>query len=488
MRPEHDHENTGPGLLSTLWRQLPLVVVTALLVGGVTALALSQREPSYEATAQLLYSAPGPEAELLGTAQPQSVDQDRAAATNVVEVQSARVAERAARRLDLPAGTLRDGVAVAAATDSDVVEVTATASSSEEAARRADAYARAAISLSRAEQARRARAAAGELSDRYDSLSATQQRSGRGNDLEDRIDTLRSLAAIGTGSPRLIQRGAGATARTDSPARLIVLGAIFGLLVGAGLALLRARSDHRLRGDGVAEALDVPVLATVPRSRALRRGDGYGELPEADREAFRFLAGRLCFAGERRPRSVLVTSAREGEGKTATVAHLAAAAAEAGSRVLVVEADLRRPALGDRLGLESQTGLADVLRGDAQVADAIVGAREGFDVLLAGPADERDVSVLQRDAAGELMEWARDGYDLVIVDSAPLGSVADAMPLLAKVDGVILATFLDLSDEGEVRRVRWQVSEMGGRVLGVVVGNARGAASESYGPRPAAIG
>jgi capsular exopolysaccharide synthesis family protein len=181
-----------------------------------------------------------------------------------------------------------------------------------------------------------------------------------------------------------------------------------------------------------------------------------------------------------------VTSPREGEGKTTVATNLAAAAATTGARVLLLETDMRRPALVERLALEPGAGLADVLRGNVTAEDAIAETADGFDVLPAGAASDADAALLQRPAAEELLAWAQDAYDLVIVDTSPIGAVADALPLLSRVDGVILATFLDLSDEGQVRRVRWQISEMGGDVLGVVVSNARNTAAYGYGPRPAA--
>ena len=120
---------------------------------------------------------------------------------------------------------------------------------------------------------------------------------------------------------------------------------LFGALLGGGLALVREQSDRKLRRtEQVTAAFDAPVLTTVPRSRALKRHKPFADLPPQIAEAFRMLQMNLRFARDEPVRSVLVTSARTGEGKTTIAWNLAAAAASGGLSVALVEADLRRPA------------------------------------------------------------------------------------------------------------------------------------------------
>ncbi len=136
-----------------------------------------------------------------------------------------------------------------------------------------------------------------------------------------------------------------------------MLGALFGLLLGVGLALVREQSDRKLRRtEQVTAAFDAPVLTTVPRSRALKRHKPFADLPPQVAEAFRMLQMNLRFARDEPVRSVLVTSARTGEGKTTVSWNLAAAAASGGLSVALVEADLRRPSLAERYGLEHAPG------------------------------------------------------------------------------------------------------------------------------------
>jgi succinoglycan biosynthesis transport protein ExoP len=477
----------GSGLLDSLRRHAVLIVIVALLVGGLAALGLSQRDPEYRATAQVLFAPPGIELAIIGADTPQSNNTDRQAATNVAIVEAGAIARVAARRLgDVSTRALRSSMTIDSASDSDVVDVTASAKSTAEAQRRADTYAATVVDQRRALQARRARLVRRGVQQELDALSRRLRRSGEGARLREQIFELDTLERHGTGSPSVVQRAADATERVDNPRQLTALALLFGLLLGAALALLRDRSDRRVRDvEDLAGALDVPVLASVGRSAAIRRGASFDDLPERDREVFRFLHGKLRFGDASQPRAVLVTSARDGEGKTAVAAYLAAAAAAAGDRALLVEADVRRPDVAQRLGLESKVGLAQVLAGAVALDDALAPVAVGqgahaLDVLPAGTASADAAPVLQSEAMRDLLERVRSEYDLTVIDSAPLGLVADALPLVGRVDGVLLATFVGRSDAAEVRRLRWQVAEMGGRVLGVVVSNGRRGSGYGY--------
>jgi succinoglycan biosynthesis transport protein ExoP len=478
----------GAGLLDSLRRHAVLIVVVALLVGGLAVLGLSQRDPEYRATAQVLFARPGIELAIIGADAPQSTSTDRDGATNVAIVQAGAVARDAARRLgDVGTRALRRSMTIDSVSDSDVVDVTASARSAAEAQRRADTYAATVVDQRRTSQARRARAVRRGLQRQLDELSPRLRRSGEGARLREQIFELDTVARHGTGSPSVVQRAADATERVDDPKQLTALALLFGLLLGGALALLRDRSDRRVRDvDDLVDAVDVPVLASVGRSAAIRRGAPFDALPDRDREVFRFLHGRLRFGDASQLRSVLVTSARDGEGKTAVAAYLAAAAAAAGDRALLVETDVRRPDVAQRLGLEPRAGLAQVLAGEVALDDAVLPVAVGhgahvLDVLPAGTASADAAPALQSEAMRDLMERIRSEYDLAVLDSAPLGLVADALPLVGRVDAVLLATFVGRSDAADVRRLRWQVAEMGGRVLGVVVSGGRRGSGYGYG-------
>ena len=157
-----------------------------------------------------------------------------------------------------------------------------------------------------------------------------------------------------------------------NPIETILLGVLFGVLLGGGLALVREQSDRKLRRtEQVTAAFDAPVLTTVPRSRALKRHKPFADLPPEVAEAFRMLQMNLRFARDEPVRSVLVTSARSREGKTTVSWNLAAAAASGGLSVALVEADLRRPSLAERYDLEQAPGLAEALQGEVSISAAM---------------------------------------------------------------------------------------------------------------------
>jgi capsular exopolysaccharide synthesis family protein len=488
MTPSTESGNTGHNVLPALRRHALLVVICGLLAGGITALVLAQRAPEFEGTARVLFDDPGPEFAVLGTTLPQSSDQERRAATNVAVIESGATAAAAAKRAGgITGDELRDATTVKPAGESNVVEIAVTAPSSRDAARRADAYARTAARRLRDHAQRRAQTLADELESRYEDLTPRQRRTGEGTTMRQQLFQLDALARSGTGSPRVVQRGEQEVARVDKPQQLIVLGIMLGLLAGAGLALLRERGDRRVR-DGEDLAAEVPVLASVGRSKAIRRNKPFDELPEQDAEVFRFLHGKLRFAGNGSPpRTVLVTSACEGEGKTSVASYLASAATAAGARTLLIEADMRKPAQGD----EPAAGLADVLDGSVSMDEAVrqvaVGRDRELDLLLAGGGSAEPGLLLQSEGMRELLEQARSVYDLVVIDSSPLGLVADALPLLTRVDGVLIAGFVGRSSARDVRRLRWQVTEMGGRVLGVVASNGRPGVSYGYAAHDTAL-
>ena len=133
-------------------------------------------------------------------------------------------------------------------------------------------------------------------------------------------------------------------------------------MLGAGLALLREQSDRRLHGaDEASAAFDAPVLTTVPRHRALKRPVPFADLPPEVAEAFRMLQMNLRFAWDEPVRSLVITSSRSQEGKTTVAWNLACAGLSAGLSVALVEADMRRPTIAERYGLQPGPGVTEVV-------------------------------------------------------------------------------------------------------------------------------
>jgi capsular exopolysaccharide synthesis family protein len=500
MTTGHEPESDGRGLLGrsplqALRRHWLLVAVTTVVATAVAGFIALNREPTYHASIQMVFSPPGPEFGVLGFT-PTGGDPAREAATNVIRVGSRSVAAAAARELGDPdVEALRRRISVTANPNANVVDVTAEAATPEAAQRTAIAYADAYRRQQRTLEVGRARAARRVLDKRYDDLTRRARRTERGLRLRDQIEQLAVLEEIGTGSPRLLGRPREAT-RIDSRWELIVLGGLLGLVVGCGLAFVRAASDRRLRDDDeLAASSPVPVLATIPRSRALRRNAAFAQLPPEAAEAFRRLYARLQF-GQGAPRVVVVTSVRDGEGKTTVAMNLAAGAASSGDSVLLIEADLRQPDVATRLRVRPGAGLIQILQNgkpgftNGHGPGVVTASGDGdgrFDVLGSGGVTDRAAALLKSPRMDELLADVRDNYDLVVVDTPPIGRVADAVPLISQADGVLLCTLIGRSDREETVRVAAELADMGATVLGVVVngGGALGGAPYQVTPAPA---
>ena len=194
----------------------------------------------------------------------------------------------------------------------------------------------------------------------FNRLSPADQQSSEGQSLQRQISRLSTLEALQTGNAELVQR-ATAPASPSSPktVRNTVLGWILGLLLGVGLAVLLERLDRRLRQPkDFEETFGLPVLTEVPESKSLARSDnGMGELLATEGGAFQMLRARLrYFNVDRDIHSVLVTSAAPGEGKTTVAWNLAASAASAGSRTILLEADFHQPSVAGRTGSPAAAG------------------------------------------------------------------------------------------------------------------------------------
>ena len=184
-------------------------------------------------------------------------------------------------------------------------------------------------------------------------------------------------------------------------------------------------------------------------------------------------------------KSILLTSAVGGEGKTTTVAYLAATAALMPDRkILAVDLDFRRPQLHTHFGLEPHVGVAEVLRGKSSVEEAICPtALPSLDLLLAGRDRQDPGLILDSPLLPEIQNTLRARYDLILLDTPPLVPVADAASLIPYADGVLLVVMAGKTTKPHLEKARELCLGMGGNLIGLVVGNAREAAPDYYSPR-----
>lgn len=272
----------------------------------------------------------------------------------------------------------------------------------------------------------------------------------------------------------------------SSPARSLLIRAlvaaiVLGLLVGVVVALIRHLRDDAVRDPmDLERATGLKLYAAIPDFRTVRRRDRRGvtgSLVARDAphgilaEAYRTLRANLRFSEDGdRVRSLTVTSALPSEGKTTTTLNLATVMAQGGSRVVVVDADLRRSTVHEHLGGERTPGLTDVLTEKAEL-DAVLKSTdvERFDFIPAGAEHATPAALLESEAFQTLLATLEERYDYVLFDVPPVLSVLDAASFFRALDGVLLLSRAGRAPGAVVEGAREQVERLGGRTLGVIL-------------------
>jgi capsular exopolysaccharide synthesis family protein len=265
----------------------------------------------------------------------------------------------------------------------------------------------------------------------------------------------------------------------------LLAGGLIGLLVGLALAVTRELLDRTVRtADHISEVTEAPVLASIGFDNEIRSAPLLTDLGAfaARTEAFRLLRTNLQFIDlDQRARVLVVTSAVPGEGKTMTSTNLAVALAQTGRTVLIIDADLRRPRVASTLGVDPAIGLTTALVGKAQIEDAIqVHEPSGLHVLASGAKPPNPTEILQSRVTHDLIRRLRQSYDMIIIDAPPLLPVADASVLSTLADGSILVVRHGQTTRDQVAEAVNRVTQVGGRLYGVVVNMVAKRAIGSY--------
>ena len=273
---------------------------------------------------------------------------------------------------------------------------------------------------------------------------------------------------------------------SPKPLRNLALGAVLGLLLGLGAALVRETLDKTVKTqDDVKAVTDTPILGAIMRDPDAAKRPLIVEVdPRSPRaEAFRSLRTNLQFIdAANHPRTLVVTSSLAGEGKSTMAANLALTMAQGGSKVCLVEADLRRPKVLDYLGLEGAVGLTDALIGKADVIDVLqpYGGTNLW-VLGAGPIPPNPSELLGSSAMRTLLATLSARFDYVVLDSPPTLPVTDAVVLSSLVDGVIVVVGSGVVQRAQLVHALESLESVSGRVLGLVLNRVPSSASGAYG-------
>jgi Mrp family chromosome partitioning ATPase len=439
-----------------------LLAVVTLLAAAVAFLVSLGQSERYQATAVLLFGGT-PRAEILleGGTPDSSTAPEQSTATNIALASLDSVAARVKRRLGTPASVdeLKGAVDISARGQSDLVDLTAEWDDPNGAALLATTFAEEVVALRRG-------MAQEEIQRAIDALNQTIAAGGDEEataPLRQRVSQLVLLKAVQTGDVRLAERATPPqSASSPRPLFNAVAAGLVALLLGLGAVVLLAGLDTRIHDEReLTELLEAPVLARIPEVARPRRFIPSGTRDEESSflEAIQFL--RLNVQRTRREGEglvVAVTSPLAGDGKTMVVAWLAQSLAFNEAEVIAVDCDLRNPTLHTYFDARDELG----------------GVLPNLRLVPAGDQDALPVELAGQAPMRRMFDALRDESDYVVVDTAPVASVAHASAVAAVVDAVILVVDLERIRRKDLLAAKEQLENARAKVLGIVLNRVAG--------------
>lgn len=476
-----------------VWRRRWLVIMSTGLAVLVAVVFTSMQTPIYSTSAEVLVQPRGQD----GLFEDQIVNlNDRAIQTEIQVIEGAAVRSRVQENLLLAAPPPE--ATASAVGDTDVISITVRDANAANTQTFANAYAEAYIEVRREQSVNALLAASVEVQSAIDDLQAQidalapddPSRVALVNQLGNfnaTLDELRVDAALRTGGAAIIKPAELPTSPIEpTPARTAVLAAVVGLLVGLGAAFLLDYLDDKVRSESDLEALvDRPVLAVVPVDPPPdNRPIALSEPTHLAVEAYRGLRTNVQFLGLDEPISVVqLTSSMAGEGKTTTSSNLAVVLAQAGHRVALVDADLRRPRIHEVFGVAQVPGFTDLLLG-AEARNVVhhveVDGGNRLSVYTSGGVPSNPSELLSGRRTRQLLEAMGAHYDYVIVDSAPILPVSDSVALAGAVDGVIVVAQAGRATDDQVVDTVERLVRVSAPILGMVLNQASKTNAGSY--------
>ena len=463
------------------WHLIALIVTVAV---GAAVLYSSTADERFEAEADVLVTPVSNGDSILTnlTIFRESIDETRALITAARLTASPQVAARVAEQLgrDGQGESLLQQIEVQPLGQSNIVSIKATDSDAVGAAQIANAFAEATIALRTEQFQEDVRAATTRFAARLATLTPQQRTSPEGVALQETLGELRALFGAPDPTLRIFNE---AQVPSDSvwprPVLSVLVALIAGLLLGFGIALgLEVFNPLLSREEELLLSHRLPILARIPKmSNSVVRGylSGRNPLPPDVREAYRTLRANLAAAGSDGglPRTILVTSAMPSEGKTLTSVNLAMTLAAGGVKVILADADLRRPMVATVLGLPAtQNDIARVML-DRTPAEASLVPAPGFgDRLRVLPATSNSaylVDLLDPARVRHLLSELGKHADVVVIDSAPITEVADALSIADQVDVVLVAVRLGRTRRDRLSELRRMLGQRGIAPTGLVV-------------------
>lgn len=480
-----------PGIVQALrvLRERWWVIAICAVVSLMSALIYVERQPKqYTATAKLQFTSNNIPSQVAGVPESQSIDPEGEKATNLQLVTATPVAAQVikALKLDTTPAALLEEVSASNPNNDYIVDVSVTDAQARRAATIANSFAEQYVVYS--QQEKEAQLARGEqLINQKLSQLPIGDTVDRAN-LRSLSQKLLLLQAVQTGNARVV----GTATIPGSPSSpkvksTVLVALIVGLLLGVGLAFLLNLIDRRAKSlEELEQLYGLPAMTSIPRlPRRMQTAQEF----EPALEPFRILHNGLALVGHgKHVKTVLVTSAVAGEGKTTVALGLARAIALSGQHVILVDADLRRPSVGSQLGLtdSSQQGLTSALFREADPLDLLSSPPEDVDrlqVLTSGPVPLHAGDMLRSDRLADVFATLAATADLVVIDAAPLLPVVDTRTLLDQVaiDACLIVGRVGTTTRDQTRRVRAVLERRQLSGVGLVVNDPNETGSTYYG-------
>ena len=499
----------------TVLRVRKWVIIQAIVIVTLSALVVSFLQPkTYQGTAEVLISEKSSAAAILGTVLPElSAQPERAMQTQVELMQIRPIAEATIRKLDLQTTPLDllARTSVAAVGQTNLVRITATDGDPDLAARIANTVASEYVDSVRSANRQSISDAADEVQRRLDQAKADilalgrkiaaqpvqsqqltaelQIATGTYTTLAEKLEQLRIDERLETGPARIVSTAVADTrAVSPKPLRNAALGVIVGLIFGVGMAFFYEYLDNTIKTTAEVEKIfGAPVLGTIPMDKlekGQKRRVAIIEAPgSSTAEAYRVLRNSLDFINFQHDlRTLIVTSAAPGEGKSTVASNLAAALSQAGKKVVLVSVDFRRPTTDQFFHVNNMIGLSDVLLGTHSLKAAL--QRPGDEqllVLTAGKMPPNPSELLGSEKMAEVVKSLGEWGEWVIIDTPPLLAVADPAAVARWSDGVLMVTQAGVSTRDAGRKAMELLEKVGARTIGVVVWGLEESRGGGYG-------
>lgn len=259
----------------------------------------------------------------------------------------------------------------------------------------------------------------------------------------------------------------------------LLIGIVLGIIVGILAALVKDMTDTRLSSvRDLQNITNAPLLGSIPDNDAVKQGAPVVSSAPSSlvAEEYRRVRANLSFIAPVKglnSRLIVVTSTEPGEGKTTTSVNIAAAFAENGSKVLLIDADLRHPSVATKIGLEEAVGLSHVLSGQANVADVVQRYwKANFHIMPAGPKPPNASLLLNSSTMEAMVVQALKQYDYVIVDTTPMTIAADAGMFGRMGNGVVMVVGRGICDKKDLATTLQQLGNVDVPVIGTVLNYA----------------